>query len=97
MNFSPTPKLPAILKVMELLTPDEIVRLSRSERLALIAQLWDSLGHEQLTLGAAQQAELAHRLGSLDQDRQDGVIWEALKAELEQRVPSVRHANNANY
>jgi putative addiction module component (TIGR02574 family) len=38
---------------MELLTPDEIVRLSPPERLALIAQLWDSLEHEQLPLTAA--------------------------------------------
>ena len=72
---------------MELLTPEEIVRLSPPERLALIAQLWDSLEHEQLPLRGAQQAELERRLGSLDQERQNGVTWEALKAELEQRYP----------
>jgi putative addiction module component (TIGR02574 family) len=72
---------------MELLAPDEIVRLSPSERLALIAQLWDSLEHEQLPLTPAQQVELEHRLASLDQDRRDGVSWTALKAELEQRCP----------
>jgi putative addiction module component (TIGR02574 family) len=72
---------------MELLTPDEIDRLSAAERLALIAQLWDSLEHEQLPLTGAQQAELDRRLGSLDQDRQDGVTWETLKAELKQRRP----------
>ena len=72
---------------MELLTPDEIVRLSPPERLALIAQLWDSLEHEQLPLSRVQQAELERRLESLDQDRQDGVTWEALRAELEQRCP----------
>ncbi|MBV9266681.1 MAG: addiction module protein [Acidobacteriaceae bacterium] len=72
---------------MALLTPDEIVRLSPPERLALIAQLWDSLEHDQLPLSSAQQAELERRLGSLDQDRQDGVTWEVLKAELEQRCP----------
>ncbi len=72
---------------MELLTPDEIVRLSPPERLALIAQLWDSLEHEQLPLTSAQQAELDRRLGSLDQDRQDGITWETLKAQLEQRCP----------
>jgi hypothetical protein len=33
---------------MDLLTPDEIVRLTPPERLALIAQLWDSRNHEQL-------------------------------------------------
>lgn len=72
---------------MELLTPDEIVRLSPPERLALIAQLWDSLEHEQLPLSGAQQTELERRLASLSQDQQSGVTWEALKAELEQRCP----------
>jgi putative addiction module component (TIGR02574 family) len=72
---------------MELLTSDEVVRLSPPERLALIAQLWDSLEHEQLPLNSAQQAELERRFGSLDQDRQDSVTWEVLKAELEQRCP----------
>ena len=72
---------------MELLTPDEIVRLTPSERLALIAQLWDSLEHEQLPLTGAQEAELERRLGSLDEDRRSGVTWASLKAELEQRCP----------
>ena len=72
---------------MELLTPDEIARLSPPERLALIAQLWDSLEHEELPLTGAQQAELERRLISLDQDRHDGVTCAAFKAELEQRCP----------
>ena len=58
---------------MELLTPDEIVRLTPPERLALIAQLWDSLEHEQLPLTSAQEAELEHRLTSLHEDKRDGV------------------------
>ena len=72
---------------MELLTPDEIVRLTPPERLALIAQLWDSLEHEQLRLTSAQEAELESRLTSLDEDRRDGVTWASLKAELERRCP----------
>ena len=72
---------------MELLTPDEIVRLTPPERLALIAQLWDSLEHDQLPLTNAQQAELERRLTSLDGARRNGVTWAALKAELEQRCP----------
>jgi putative addiction module component (TIGR02574 family) len=72
---------------MEFLTHDEIVRLSPPERLALIAQLWDSLEDDQLPLTDAQQAELERRLASLDQDRSEGVTWAALKAELEQRCP----------
>jgi putative addiction module component (TIGR02574 family) len=72
---------------MELLTPEEIVLLSPPERIALIAQLWDSLDDNQLPLTRAQQAELERRLASLDQDRQKSVTWAALKAELEQRCP----------
>ncbi len=72
---------------MELLTPDEIVRLSPPERLALIAQLWDSLENEQLPLTAAQETELEQRLASFDEDRRACVTWASLKAELEQRCP----------
>ena len=72
---------------MELLTADEIVRLTPPERLALIAQLWDSLEHEQLPLTSAQEAELERRLSSLDEDRSKGVTWASLKAELERRCP----------
>jgi putative addiction module component (TIGR02574 family) len=72
---------------MELLTDDELVRLTPPERLALISQLWDSLEDDQLPLTAAQRVELDRRLASLDQDRHEGVTWAALKAELEQRCP----------
>lgn len=72
---------------MERLTADEIVRLSPPERIALIAQLWDSLDADQLPLTAAQSAELGSRLASFEQDRQNGVTWTALKAELERRCP----------
>jgi putative addiction module component (TIGR02574 family) len=72
---------------MELLTRDELVRLTPSERLALIAQLWDSLENDQLPLTEAQQAELDNRLATLDQDRREGITWAALKTELEQRCP----------
>ena len=70
---------------MVLLTPDEIVRLTPTERLALIAQLWDSLEHKQVPLTGAQEAELERRLTSLDEDRRQGVTWASLKAEIEQR------------
>ena len=72
---------------MDLLNPDEIVRLTPPERLALIAQLWDSLENEELPLTGAQQAELERRLASLDDYRRNGVTWASLKAELEQRCP----------
>ena len=72
---------------MELLTHDELVRLTPPERLALISQLWDSVEDEQLPLTAAQRAELDRRLASLDQDRREGIAWETLKTELERRCP----------
>jgi putative addiction module component (TIGR02574 family) len=72
---------------MELLTPDEIIRLTPPERLALIAQLWDSLEQEQLPLTSAQETELEHRLRSLNDDRRNGITWASLKAELQQRCP----------
>ena len=72
---------------MEVLTSDEIFRLTPPERLALIAQLWDSLEHEQLPLTSAQEAELEHHLSSIDKDRRSGVTWASLKAELERRCP----------
>lgn len=72
---------------MEFLTPDEIVRLTPPERLALIAQLWDSLEHQQLPLTSAQEVQLEHRLTSLDENKRHGVTWASLKAELEQRCP----------
>jgi putative addiction module component (TIGR02574 family) len=68
---------------MELLTQDELARLTPPERLALISQLWDSLEDNQLPLTVAQRAELDSRLATLDQDRREGVTWAALKAELE--------------
>ena len=72
---------------MKILRQHEIAQVSRSKRLELIGQLWDSLKHEQFPLTDAQQEELVRRLASLDQDRCEGISWAALKTELEQRCP----------
>ena len=69
------------------LTHDEITRLSPDERLALIAQLWDSLDDQQVRLTLPQQAELERRFTTLDHDRTQSVTWETLKAELELTTP----------
>lgn len=66
-------------------TPDEIVGLSPPERIALIAQLWDSLDHDQIPLTSAQQDELNRRLSSLAHDREHNISWPDLKAELARR------------
>jgi putative addiction module component (TIGR02574 family) len=69
------------------LTHEEITRLSPDERLALIAQLWDSLEDHQVKLTPAQLAELERRLATLEEDHAQSVTWEALRAELEERCP----------
>jgi putative addiction module component (TIGR02574 family) len=69
---------------MDLLTHDELVRLTPPERLTLISQLWDSPEDDQLPLTAAQRAELDRRLETLDQDRRDGITRAASKTGLEQ-------------
>ena len=84
LPIHPTPAYP---EAMEILNPDEIVRLTPPERLALIAQLWDSLENDHLPLTGAQQTELENRVASVDLDLRNGVTWASLKAELEQRCP----------
>lgn len=72
---------------MSTLTPDQITRLSPSERLTLIGDLWDSMGDADVPLSAAQQRELERRLTSFDVDCAQGVEWERLKADLAARAP----------
>jgi len=72
---------------MEGLNSGVLARLSPEERLTLIGQLWDSLRDVDVSLPEAQQAELARRLSSLDQDRTQAVTWEQLRAELARRRP----------
>lgn len=66
---------------------DDLTRLTPPERLALITQLWDSLQDDEVPLIASQQTELEHRLATIDQDRREGITWEALKRDLERRCP----------
>jgi putative addiction module component (TIGR02574 family) len=47
---------------MELINADELVRLSPSERIALIAQLWDSLEDDQVHLTSAKRVKLERRV-----------------------------------
>jgi putative addiction module component (TIGR02574 family) len=72
---------------MEGLTPAEIARMSPPERLALIAELWNSLGEQPLPMSDAHRAELRSRLDSLEQDRTQVVAWADLQAELAARCP----------
>jgi putative addiction module component (TIGR02574 family) len=70
---------------MPTLTDGEISRLSPPERLALIGELWDSLGDEETPTSSAQRHELERRLASFDQEKAQAVTWEQLKAELAAR------------
>jgi putative addiction module component (TIGR02574 family) len=72
---------------MALLAHDDLERLSTSERLELIGQLWDSLDDRQIHLSVAQEEELSRRLETLDEDRKEAVSWAELKDELERRCP----------
>lgn len=47
---------------MELLTEDELERMTPPERLALISQLWDSLEDDDLPLTVAQRQSLTAAL-----------------------------------
>jgi putative addiction module component (TIGR02574 family) len=70
---------------MPTLTRDEIARLSPPERLALIADLWDSISDAELPLLPAHRQEIERRLAGFDQERAHAVSWEQLKAELASR------------
>lgn len=61
----------------------DALALSPSERLALIAALWDSLDDGQTAATPDQIAELRRRVASFDKDRADVLSWEEFKAELE--------------
>jgi putative addiction module component (TIGR02574 family) len=77
----------AYARWMQLLNENELGRLTAPERLAMISQLWDSLEDDHVKLTSAQTAELDSRLATLEQDRQAGISWADLKAELEMRCP----------
>jgi len=69
------------------MTREEIIRLPPPERLALIADLWDSLSDADLPLSVAQENELQSRLESFDIDRQHGISWDKLRSERKTRTP----------
>ncbi|WP_304188111.1 addiction module protein [Phenylobacterium aquaticum] len=66
------------LVAMKTLTRDEIGRLSPTERLILIGDLWDSLDGASSPLPESQRLELDRRLANLDQDLGEAVTWDRL-------------------
>jgi putative addiction module component (TIGR02574 family) len=74
----------AILYGMSDLAP-ELARLSPRQRLDLIESLWESLDDKDVPVTEAQRAELDRRIAVLDQDREQSIPWDQLRAELRQR------------
>jgi putative addiction module component (TIGR02574 family) len=72
-----------------LLTHDQITRLTPAERLALIAQLWDSLEDHQVPLTPAQQTELERRLATLEDPAAKASLGKSLRQNSNSVVPSV--------
>ena len=67
---------------MALLTELHIDRLSVEDRLLLVGEIWDSIAHAQPTvpLTESQQQELERRLRDHEQNPDDVVSWEDVKA-----------------
>ena len=74
----------AILHGMSDLIP-ELARLSPRQRLDLIEALWESLDDKDVPVTEAQRAEFDRRIAGFEQDREQGISWDQLNAELRQR------------
>ena len=63
------------------------LKLSKSERILLVEQIWDSLAREQDApeLTAAQQRELSRRLDRFKRTGPIGSSWDDVKRRLRQR------------
>ena len=68
------------------MTSLDIAKLTPPERLALIGELWDSLAPEDVGFSPAQNAELARRMATFDDDSKNSVRWEQIERELDGRT-----------
>jgi len=64
----------------------DALALPATERLEIIAALWDSIDEGHTPLTPAQAAEIDRRLASFEEDKADVMTWEEFKAELEERA-----------
>lgn len=62
--------------------PPDLKSLSPADRIALVDALLDSLTDQDWELTPAQQAELARRLETFEQDREFSLPWETLRPTL---------------
>jgi len=68
-----------------MIAQDQIDRLTATERLELIEQLWDSLSDAAVPLTEAQAQELEDRLKSFDQEKSKAVTWDEIQADWDAR------------
>ena len=70
-------------------SPADLSRLSVSERLALLEELWDSLATEAgaALVSPAMAAELDRRLLDMERDPDAGSPWGDVRSRIEQRRP----------
>ena len=66
------------------LTPSEIKKLSVSERMLIVQEIWDSIAADQQALDVteAQKAELDRRIAAHDAAPHEGRSWEEIKHRL---------------
>ena len=67
---------------MQILSADEMARLSPEQKADLIDQLWASWTQESLQLSDAQRAELDRRLEDMKTNPDEELSWEELKTQL---------------
>jgi putative addiction module component (TIGR02574 family) len=67
---------------MQVLSADEMARLSPEQKADLIDQLWASWDKESLQLSNAQRAELDRRLEDMRTNPADELSWEEVKTQL---------------
>jgi putative addiction module component (TIGR02574 family) len=63
----------------------ELARLSPRQRLDLIEALWESLDDKDVPVTDAQRAELDRRIAGFDQDQEQSIPWDQLRADLQQQ------------
>ncbi|MCB9234847.1 MAG: addiction module protein [Bacteroidia bacterium] len=63
---------------------NEILKLSEAERILLVEAIWDSIGQKGVSenLSEAQELELKKRLESYQNDPENLLTWDEVKASL---------------
>ena len=70
-----------------ILSPEQVARLTPEERLTLIEVLWDSLEQGDVPVTPEQAAELDRRDATYEQDAANAKPWNEVRANIERKVP----------